>query len=68
MVRVDSAEMNMEVQQWGLIEKELRGAWLEFSQGENLCQYDWDASHVIDVSDCLVLLSASCLLVNEFIY
>lgn len=25
---------------WDLVEKEFKGAWLEFNQGENLCQVD----------------------------
>ena len=32
--------MNMEVQNWGPAEKELRGAWWEFGQEEDLCQLD----------------------------
>ena len=36
--------MNMEVQNWGPAEKELRGAWWEFGQAENVRQWLWTES------------------------
>lgn len=39
MLKLGNAEMNTEVQEWDLVEKELRGAWLKFGERENLCEW-----------------------------